>query len=231
MHPYSHIVIASKLAALVKPGNLQEYYWGAVAPDIRYAAALPRQQTHIHSERIFEAISQYPELKPFLQGYLVHCLSDEIDLSQVFFQHFPFSVLKSKLSYQQIAAIFELFNFENAKGNKNISGSYNEFLQGLGLSETISAAFSQSIQQYIMASSPQSSLPELFQLMGLQNDSRIDQYVAAARSFQKDWLLKGSLFLGIRTGRISEQIVSMAAALYEQYARTGVIRVPPHPQL
>ncbi len=216
MHPYSHIVIASKLEGLVKPDDLQEYYWGAVAPDIRYVAALPRQQTHIAPERIIEATSQYPDLTSFLQGYLVHCLSDKIELSQVFFRHFPFSVLKNKLSYQQIAAILELFHFENFKASKNISGRYNEFLRGLGLSEMVSAVFSQAMRQYVMASSPQSSLPELFQLIGLENDSRIDQYVAAAQGFQKNWLLKSSLFLGIRTGRISEQIISMAATLYQQ---------------
>ena len=221
MHPYSHIVIAAKLETLVKPETIQEYYWGAVAPDMRYVAALERQKTHIPPERIVEFISQYPDLKSFLQGYLVHCLCDEIELRRVFLQHFPFSVLKKKLSYQQIAAILELFYFENGKVNKNISGRYNEFLYGLGLSETVSTMFSQSIRQYALSSSPESILPNLFQLMGLENDSQINKYVTAAQSFQKNWLLKNSLFLGIRTGKISEQIVSMAVSLYQQWYVAG----------
>ena len=109
MNPYSHLVIAAKLEALIKPDTVQDYYWSAVAPDIRYVADLPRQQTHIPSERMVEFFSQYPDLQSFLQGYLVHCLSDEIELRQVFLQHFPFSVLKNNLSHQQIAAILELF--------------------------------------------------------------------------------------------------------------------------
>jgi len=216
MHPYSHIVIASKLEGLVKPENPPEYYWGVVAPDIRYVAGLPRQLTHIPSARIVGYISQYPDLKSFFQGYLVHCLSDEITLRQVFLRHFPFSVLKSRLSYQQVAAILELFYFEHVKVSRNISGATNEFLQGLGLSETISTRFSQSIRQYAMSRSPKTTLPGLFQLLGLENDPRIIEYATAAQSFQKNWLLKNSLFLGIQTGKISEQIVSMAGSLYQQ---------------
>jgi hypothetical protein len=213
MNPYSHIVIASKLEAYLKPENLQEYYWGAIAPDIRYLAAMQRQQTHFPSRRIVEFISQYPHLKSFLQGYLVHCLSDEIDLGQVFFQHFPFSVLKSQMSRQQIAAILELFYFENEKVNKHISGTHNEILNELGLSEPVSMKFSQSLNQYAASSSPESRLLDLFQLLGLENDSRIEKYMTAAKSFQKNWLLKNALYLGIRTGKISEQIVLMVTSL------------------
>lgn len=108
MNPYSHLVIASKLEPLVNPENAQEYYWGAIAPDIRYLAAMPRKQTHVPCQRIVGFISQYPHLKSFLQGYLVHCLSDEIDLGQVFFRHFPFSILRSKMSRQRMAVILEL---------------------------------------------------------------------------------------------------------------------------
>jgi hypothetical protein len=97
---------------------------------------MQRQQTHLSSERIIEFMSQYPQLKSFLQGYLVHSLSDEIELGPVFFQHFPFSVLKSKLSRQRIAVILELYYFEYEKVKKQLSGTHNEVLTRLGLSET-----------------------------------------------------------------------------------------------
>jgi hypothetical protein len=216
MNPYSHIVLASKLEAFVNPENVQEYYWGAIAPDIRYLAALQRQQTHISSQRIVRFIVQYPHLKSFLQGYLVHCLSDEIELGHVFFQHFPFSILKNKMSRQQIAVFLEFFYFENEGVNKRLSGTYNEVLSELGLSEAVSTKFSQSVSQYAISSSPKSRLSDLFQLTGLENDSRIDKYMSAAKSFQKNWFLKNALFFEIRTGEISEQIVSMVASLYQQ---------------
>jgi hypothetical protein len=216
MNPYSHIVIASKLEAIVNPENIQEYYWGAIAPDIRYLAAMQRQQTHIPSQRIVEFISQYPHLKSFLQGYLVHCLSDEIELKQVFFQNFPFYILKSKISRRRIAAILELFYFENEKVKNQLSGSYNEVMSELGLSETVSTKFSQSISQYVMSPSHESGLSNLFQILSLENDSRMDRYKAAAKGFQKNWLLKNALFFGTKTGKISEQIISMVASLYQQ---------------
>lgn len=90
INPYSHLVIAAKLEALVNPKDVQEYYWGAIAPDIRYLAAMQRQQTHIPSQRIVDFISQYPHLKSFLQGYLVHCIIDEIELDQIFSPNLPF---------------------------------------------------------------------------------------------------------------------------------------------
>ena len=93
MNPYSHIVIASKVEQQVAPVNASEYYWGAIAPDIRYLAGIPRHQTHISHQAIVVLIAQYPHLKSFLQGYLVHCLSDEIPLGEIFYQHLPFSIL------------------------------------------------------------------------------------------------------------------------------------------
>ena len=216
MNPYSHIVIASKLEAIVNPENLQEYYWGAIAPDIRYLSAMQRQQTHISSQKIIEFISEYPHLKSFLQGYWVHCLSDEIELGQVFFLHFPFSIFKNKMSRQQLAVILELFYFENEKVDKQISGTYNQVLGELGLSEEVCTKFSQSISRYAKSSSHESHLSDLFQLLGLENDSRIEKYKTAANKFQGNWLMKNALFLGIRIGRISEQIASMVASLYRQ---------------
>ena len=128
MNPYSHIVIASQLERQVAPENIPEYYWGTIAPDVRYLAGAQRHQTHISQAEIKQFNVQYPDLKSFLQGYSVHCLADEIDLEEVFDQHFPFSILKSKLSRQHLAVILELFYFENSKTNQEVSGAYNEVL-------------------------------------------------------------------------------------------------------
>ncbi len=121
------------------------------------------------------------------------------------------------MSRQQIAVIFELYYFEKEKTNKSFSHLHNEVLNELGLSEAISKKFSQSISQYTISSSPESRLSDLFQLMGLENDSRADKYVSAAKSFQENWLLKNALFFKIRTGRITEQIVSKVSSVYQQW--------------
>lgn len=222
MNPYSHIVVASKLETLVDPENAQEYYWGAIAPDIRYPAAMQRQQTHLSSRRIADYIAHYPHLKSFLQGYLIHCLSDEIELRAVFIQHFPFSIFKSRVSRRRVAVILELFYFENEKVNKILSGSHNEVLSELGLSAALSTKFSQSISQYAMSLSLEARLSALSILLGLENNHRIEKYLVAAKGFQKNWLLRNGLFFGIRTGKISEQIVSNVASLYQKNKPTNL---------
>jgi hypothetical protein len=213
MNPYSHIVVASKLVALVQPEDLKEYYWGAVAPDIRYLAAVQRQHTHIPPQRVIDFISRYPNLKSFLQGYLVHCLSDEVDLKSIFFQHFPFSILKSKLSYQHVAVLLELFCLANEKVNTPLSGAHNAVLTELGLDEAVSARLSYSINHYIIALPAEARLSELFRLLGPQNDRRVERYAKVAVGFQQNWLLRNALFLGIRRGKIDEKIVSEVKSL------------------
>ena len=219
MNPYSHIVVASKLESLVDPKDNQEYYWGAIAPDIRYLAGMQREQTHVPPEKILGFMSQYPHLKAFLQGYLVHCLCDEIELRRVFFQHFPFSILKSRMSHQQVAILLELYYFENERVNRTLSESHNEVLSQLGLSATQSTKLSKTISQYARSSSFESRITDLARLLGLENDRRIDKYMSAAKRFQNNRLLKNGLFFGIRRGKISAHIVSTVASLYRQRSR------------
>ena len=83
MIQYTHILIASFLESLIKPENLGDYYWGATAPDVCYLASLRRDQTHLSSKVILDDIIRYPHLKSFLQGYLVHCLTDEVKLKDL----------------------------------------------------------------------------------------------------------------------------------------------------
>jgi hypothetical protein len=176
-----------------------------------------RQQTHLSAPRIVAFADRYPHLGSFLQGYLVHCLADQIDLSQIFFRHLPFSVLKGTLTHQHVAVLLELYHLERQPARQQISGTHNKVLSELGLSRSVSAQFAQSAKQYAQAASP-SSILRLAQLLGLENDSRFDRYIAAARHFQKSRVLKDVLFLGIRAGKISEQIVSRVSSLYRRWA-------------
>jgi hypothetical protein len=82
MGPYSHYTLATRLEPSLQPENRKTYYWGAVAPDIRYLANMRREQTHLGLERINELKSYYPHLRSFLSGYQVHILTDQIDVSQ-----------------------------------------------------------------------------------------------------------------------------------------------------
>jgi hypothetical protein len=212
LNPYTHLVIASRLEAGLSPHEPREYYWGAIAPDIRYLAGVPRQSTHLPSQKISAYAAQYPRLKSFLLGCLVHCLADEVDLRAVFTRHFPFSLFKHKLSLHHLAVLLELFHFENKKEVLPISGTYNQVLRHLGLSEAVCAGFARGIQQYTASTPADSRISALLGFMGLEDDPRIERYTAAARGFQNNPVLRKFLFMGIRAGRISDEIIAMVAS-------------------
>ena len=215
MNPYSHLVVASRLEWLVQPEDPGEYYWGAIVPDIRYLASMRRQQTHLPAREIIALRDRHPHLASFVQGYLIHCLTDQIDLSRVFSRHLPFSVLKGKLSHQHLAVLLELYNLETQPASRPLSGTYNDVLCELGLSRSVTARYAQFAKQYAMPDgSP--NLMELLHMMGLEHDSRIEKYIAAGKSFQQSRLLKQALFLGIRAGRIDQRIASRVATLYRR---------------
>lgn len=213
MNPYSHIVLATKLESQIKPENPREYYWGTLAADVRYPAGLPRSQTHLIPEQIRAYNIQYPHLKSFLQGYLVHCLADEIELGPIFFKHFPFSLFKNQMYRHHMAVSLELYYFENEKIDSRISGAHNEVLGKLGLNEAVCAKFALAFNQYATSTSMETRFSELFEMLGLDKDSRAEKYRAAAQGFQKNPFLISAVFFGIRNGKISEEIVQTTQAL------------------
>ena len=210
MGPYSHIVIASKLETTIRPDNLQEYYWGAVAPDIRYlVTGMSRSETHIPVEKILDYQVQHPQLKAFLQGYLVHCLSDQYDLPLIVQQKFPFSLQKKKLTPQQCSIILEFYNIERVKHvQKTVSGRGNILLSELGIDGENAGKFAQAINIYANAPSLE-SIVELYQNLGLVGDDRIKYYRAAVQHFQSTWLKKNLILLGLQAGRVDREITTL----------------------
>ena len=196
----------------LRPEDPQAYYWGSVAPDIRYLAGISRNQTHITTEKICEYMVQYPNLRSFLQGYLVHCLTDQIDLASILYHCFPLNLLKGKLSPKHLVVLLEFFYLENVTLNKKLSGRYNAVLEEMGVNETHVQTFVQVVTKYLSSPSLVTGI-SLVQQLGILDDSRIEEYFAAAERFQKSWIQKNLLFLSLRIGKISEQITSSVIAM------------------
>lgn len=215
MNPYSHLVIASKLETLVDPTSKPEYYWGAIAPDVRYLAAVRREQTHFAPQRINALISEYPHLKSFLQGCLVHCLCDELALEKVFFHFFPFALFKGRMSRRRTAVVLELYYLEFESIGSRIAGTHNEVLSAMGINEALSIEYAKHVSSYATSSSPESRLSNLLKLMGLENEDSAGRYVSTARRWYKSHALNKLLFLGVNMGKISEQVVSKVASRYQ----------------
>jgi hypothetical protein len=183
---------------------------------MRYLAAMRRAQTHLPAQRIGEYADRYPHLESFLQGYLVHCLADQVELGRLFFRYLPFSLLKRTLTQRHLAVLLELYYLERETAQPALSGTHNEVLSELGLSESVSEQFRQAMEQVALPTLQRDPLA-MARVMGLERDSRVEKYAAAARRFQKSRLLKQALFLGIRAGKIDRQVVSRVSALYRRY--------------
>lgn len=216
MNPYSHLVIAARLEMYLQPQDPADYYWGAVAPDVRYLAGMQRSRTHLLPEDIADAMLRHPQLRSFLQGYLVHCLTDEIHLKPLLFQRFPLSLLRRVFSQQRLAVLLEFYYFEQqAFSAPAPSGRYNAFLAELGIDEPAASQFHQALNRYITCTSFESVVAGVLPVLGLVGDSRIEKYLAAARSFQRHHLLRKALFSVIEASRLQEKILAEATRMLE----------------
>ena len=142
---------------------------------------MKRAQTHLSSKVILEYVNRYPHLKSFLQGYLVHCLTDEIKLKDIVFRNFPLVLFKNKISYQQMVMIFEFYNLEEHKTVVQITGKHNEMLTDLGLREAHSLKYLSSVNSYLSADYSKAMLKDLLALMGLEKDSRLKKIYSRRR--------------------------------------------------
>lgn len=133
MKPYSHLIIAAELEDEIRPKVLEDYYWGAVAPDVRFTAGIARQGTHLTPEEILGFRIKYPHLKSFVQGYLIHCLADSVDTRALLHQRVFLRPLLKQASNQFISTMIEVFHIENSQTRKPVSGRPNEILTNLGI--------------------------------------------------------------------------------------------------
>lgn len=210
MGPYSHIILASELEKYIKPDNTREFYWGTIAPDTRYLMkGMSRDQTHISPDEILDYLHRHPQLKSFLQGYLVHCLADQLEMPELMQRKFPLSWQKDKLSSWQCTVILELFNVLRTKApGKLISEKYNVVLENIGISEEQAIKFAKEMNLYLTSPSV-ISLLSMYQRIGLANNGRIEKYHITFQRFQKNWLRKNMILLGLHVRKINNEIASL----------------------
>jgi hypothetical protein len=133
MKPYTHFVIAAQLEEDILPELPEEYYWGAVAPDVRFIAGVRREETHLSPEKILGFLEKYPHLKSFIQGYLVHCLTDSVEPRALLNKKVILRPFLQHASIHFIATIIEAFYMENYPIQKPVSGKANEMLHDSGI--------------------------------------------------------------------------------------------------
>lgn len=211
MNSYSHIVLAEHVKPILNPSDPEDYFWGAVAPDVRYVAKIQRQRTHLERKEIFDLMAAHPQLRSFLQGYLVHILADEIDLDVLLPSRFPLNLTRKKFSQQQMAVLVELFYLDDPSCSRDIRGTHNEILDRLGILPEQSACFGNAMNTYISAPCWSSAI-SAFRALGLLEDRRIENYQKAANTLIRSRLLLKILFLAVRSANLEKLITDKVRA-------------------
>ena len=191
MNLYTHYILAKRLEGLLQPDDPLEYAWGAVAPDVRYIAGMPRKQTHLEIQEIKNWLVHFPALRSFVLGYSVHCLLDRIDVARILETAFPYSVLRplsrKKLSSQQAVMFVEFYYLLGKHPDGAISGGHNEILEGLGVQPEQTFVYVEAISEYLKQPSFEVGLA-MGRRLGLLDDSRVQKYLNAALSIRRNSL-------------------------------------------
>lgn len=210
MGPFSHLTMAVQLAPVLRPGNLDEFYWGAVAPDIRYLAYIQREKTHISQECIDEYEARYPHLRSFLLGYRVHVLTDQVDINRMIRSTFPVNVItkirRKPISQQQTTMLVEMYYLRTANGAGRLAGEYNEVLADLGILPEQALKFQHALQRYFLERSFDAALPA-FQEIGMIQSSRVERYLKAYQNMQKQGVLSSLFLHAVQNARINANVV------------------------
>jgi len=184
MHIYSHLVVAQAILPHLQPVDLPEYYWGAVAPDIRYAAGLHRSQTHRPVEEVCGWLDSEPQLRDFILGYLVHILTDERDAAGVLYDGFPVVFIRRRLPRSLAAALLESAFSGSVQLAVQLAGTDNVLLDGMGVPRSLLAPYARGAARYISAPSLRLAL-ELITSLGLEGIPRLERYVSIACWFER----------------------------------------------
>jgi len=208
--PYSHIVIANELESFIKPENEREYFWGAVAPDVRYLVKnMSRKHTHFSEEKILRLMIKYPEQKDFLQGYLVHCIADKLDLRQIIRKRFPFSLVKRRITKNNSTLILEFFNVEILKQFKeSLSGGNNPVFSELGIGAQEINKYSTIIDKYLNSLSSESSFL-LYQKLGFEQDRKLEKYKKLQKLWQESWIKNNLKLLRPQIKKVNQELASL----------------------
>jgi hypothetical protein len=218
MHLYSHLVIAQALIPRLKPGDLAEYAWGAVVPDIRYLAGMRRRQTHLDISVVRAWLERAPELRDFTLGYLAHVLTDERDAAGALYDRVPLRALRRRLPRPPAAALLEAAYSERVALDASVSGSYNPLLAGMGIPQALVAPYAQAANRY--AAAPTATLAaEMMAGLGLgQADrltpafnrvrARLERYLALARWLERHAALRRALIGAVDLDGVTRRIVA-----------------------
>ncbi len=197
MYIYTHLVVASQVEPVLKPPDRQAYYLGAVVPDFRYMAGLPRSRTHLPLAEIAAWFARYPDLHSFILGYLVHCALDELHARSILVRKPPLAYARPLIRLKMAHTLLETHYIENTILMISLPEHGNPILEGLGIGEPLVQKFSGWVNHFLQAPSFESELAFLNEALEAVGNPRFRRLMGPLLAFQrnqrlKNWLL-GSL--------------------------------------
>ncbi|MBX3037425.1 MAG: hypothetical protein KF758_11005 [Anaerolineales bacterium] len=194
---YSHVIVANRLEQILMPRDLKDYYLGAIAPDIRYYARLPRETTHLPLEKIQEMEINYPSLKSFILGYKIHIASENIiaalKIDEKIRSQFPISILKNKLPAQFVSVLIEYYYLETEKIYIECGTDLNPILGVMGITQQVLSEVTFEINDFFKDPTFQSAIRGVNKL-GLAGGSNVQKYLRVANRLNDNKLAKFLLF-------------------------------------
>jgi len=207
MQLYSHLIIAQKMLAFLSPDDLSEYYWGAVAADVRYFAELPRRITHPLAEEVLLWQAEFANLNSFVLGYRVHILADERDAVGSLYEFIPWHSLRRRLPRSWATYLWEAVCIERCRFDGKISGTYNPLLEKLGIPRPAASAYAEAVTRY--AADPSLELVvTLLSEIDWMGTPRLRRYLALAGWLQRNPRVRQALLSVIDEAEIIRRVVA-----------------------
>jgi hypothetical protein len=210
MNPYSHLVLAHRLQSEIRPANLPDYYWGTVAADTRYTARIPRARTHLTPKKILSFGKRYPELESFMQGYLIHCLADEVELWALLERHWYLRPFIRHLPLKLTPVMMESYFVERNPVSVSISGTYNPMLKAMGVPEKACHTWAELVTN--LAENPSfDSVLHLFSTLG-KGRPKLQQYIRLTQKVSRIPLAKNILYQLTKPQRLLDNVETFIRA-------------------
>lgn len=203
MEPYSHFVIASQLEDDIHPKLSEEYYLGAVAPDIRFVAGIAREQTHLPAGRILEFLDKYPHHASLIQGFLVQFLTDKVDIIGLLEQRTLLRPFLPHVSQYFIFTIIEAFYIDHCVVRKPISMQPNEMLCELGIQREHIELEAKTMQPYLLKPTFAATIAYL----RTGNNPRLQQNASEAENIQNNPLIKPFCYQLTDVNTLNQKVV------------------------
>jgi len=153
----------SKKEFISKPENIDDYFFGSVAPDIRYLSNSTRDVTHrpYGEKSIFEALKVSSFSFAFMAGYETHLVTDDTWsndnglLDESIYEHFNLNANNSIQKYALYLLADDYFqgeagsSFALTSASNILRANDTAFLSGLGFSANTIATYKGFVAEYL----------------------------------------------------------------------------------